>query len=54
MLERGNGKVERTFRLPNDADATRINATFDMGVLSISIPKTYASVGPVVIPIRFC
>lgn len=37
--ERCHGKFERTFTLPADVDADRIDASFKDGVLKIEIPK---------------
>lgn len=39
-VERSYGSFNRSFRLPGDADATRLEASFKDGVLTISIPKT--------------
>ncbi len=41
--ERVSGAFERSFRLPEFVDGNGIQATFDNGVLSISIPKKPAS-----------
>ncbi|PCJ33692.1 MAG: hypothetical protein COA99_15390 [Moraxellaceae bacterium] len=37
--ERVIGAFSRQFRLPKDADVTQVNASFDLGVLSIEIAK---------------
>lgn len=37
--ERYHGAFSRSFTLPNTADATRINATYKDGVLTIRIPQ---------------
>lgn len=37
--ERQYGQFQRTFRLPADADAEKINAEYTDGVLKISVPK---------------
>src|SRR6185312_9864645 len=41
--ERVNGAFERSFRLPEHVDGNAIQATFENGVLLISVPKTPAS-----------
>jgi HSP20 family protein len=41
--ERVSGAFERSFRLPEHVDGNAIQATFQNGVLSISIPKKPAS-----------
>lgn len=38
--ERSYGSFSRSFRLPADADAERLDASFKNGVLTITIPKT--------------
>ncbi|MBV1920625.1 MAG: Hsp20/alpha crystallin family protein [Pseudomonadales bacterium] len=37
--ERVSGAFSRQFRLPKDADATQVNASFEVGVLTININK---------------
>ena len=37
--ERRHGKFERTFSLPADVDADKIDASFKDGILTIEIPK---------------
>lgn len=37
--ERVHGKFNRTFNLPTDSNTSAITASFDQGVLNISIPK---------------
>ena len=37
--EREYGAFQRTFRLPPDADATGVDASFSDGVLTIRVPK---------------
>ncbi|CAM9319849.1 unnamed protein product, partial [Ectocarpus fasciculatus] len=37
------GKVERSFRIPPNAEVHHTKALFENGILSISIPKTTAS-----------
>jgi HSP20 family protein len=39
-IERSFGTFARSMRLPQTADTDRIEATFDKGVLTISVPKT--------------
>ena len=41
--EREYGAFQRSFRLPPDAEQEQIEATFNDGVLSISIPKQSAA-----------
>ena len=38
-IERSYGAFERRFRLPEDADPAKAEATFKKGVLSLTIPK---------------
>lgn len=49
--ERASGSFERVVRLPEHVDGERIEATFDRGVLTISVPKS-ASAQPRKIEIR--
>lgn len=37
--ERAIGQFSRSFRLPDDADGTSIQAKFELGILNITIPK---------------
>jgi len=37
--ERSYGAFERSFSLPNTVDADKVSATFENGVLTVSIPK---------------
>ena len=39
-IERGFGTFARSIRLPQIADTERIEASFDKGVLTVSVPKT--------------
>lgn len=39
-IERGFGSFARSIRLPQTADTDRIEASFDRGVLTVSVPKT--------------
>lgn len=41
-LERSYGSFSRTFTLPSDADAERLDASFKDGVLSIRVPRREA------------
>jgi HSP20 family protein len=43
VSERTLGEFERIVRLPESVDAERIQANFDHGVLTISIPKAQAA-----------
>jgi HSP20 family protein len=38
--ERSYGSFRRSFRLPSDADADRLEASCQDGVLSVTIPRT--------------
>ena len=38
-IERSFGKVQRSFRMPNNVDLDKLASTFRNGVLSISVPK---------------
>jgi HSP20 family protein len=38
-VERSYGKFVRTFALPNDVEIDKINATFDNGLLELTIPR---------------
>jgi len=37
--ERNTGSFSRSFRLPEDADGSAIQAKFELGVLNVTIPK---------------
>jgi HSP20 family protein len=39
-VERSYGSFLRTFRLPDTVEADKVAATFDKGVLTITLPKT--------------
>jgi HSP20 family protein len=41
--ERTYGSFRRSFRLPSDADADRLDASFKDGVLAVTIPRTEAA-----------
>ena len=40
MAERRYGRFSRSFMLPRDVDAERIEADFENGVLTVSVPKS--------------
>jgi HSP20 family protein len=40
QLESGQGPFSRSFRFANDIEPERINAEFNDGVLTITVPKT--------------
>ena len=42
-VERGFGTFARQVRLPRTADAERIEASFDRGVLTVAVPKAEAA-----------
>ena len=44
-VESGFGKFERSLPLPNNIDTENINASYENGVLSISIPKVKGKTG---------
>ena len=39
-IERAYGKFQRSFRLPEDAQAGEIKASYKNGILNLHIPKT--------------
>jgi len=39
-IERRYGSFSRSFELPADVDANNVNATYENGVLELSLPKT--------------
>lgn len=43
VVERSYGSFERSFTLPSDVDGTRVDATFDKGVLKVTLPKLPAA-----------
>lgn len=43
VKERRYGRFHRTIALPASIDAAKIQATFNNGVLDITVPKSYAS-----------
>jgi HSP20 family protein len=42
-IERSFGTFARTIRLPRTADVEKIDASFDKGVLSVTVPKVEAA-----------
>ena len=44
--ERSTGRFERTLQLPERIDADRVNATFDEGVLVITLPNPVPTLPP--------
>lgn len=50
-LERYQGSFSRSFTLPSSADSSRVDASYDKGVLKITIPKK-EEVQPRRIPIK--
>jgi len=42
-IERGYGAFARSVRLPETAESEKIEATFDKGVLTVSVPKAEAA-----------
>lgn len=38
-IERSSGSVQRSIRLPKNVDTTDLKATFDKGVLQLTLPK---------------
>ncbi len=43
FVERRYGAFSRSFSMPRDGDADRMEAAFDKGVLTLTIPKTEAA-----------
>jgi HSP20 family protein len=39
VVERSYGSFARSFRLPFDVNADQVHATFDKGILTVSLPK---------------
>ena len=39
IVERSYGMFERSFTLPGDVDAEKVEASFDKGVLTVTLPK---------------
>lgn len=46
LSERRYGAFERTFRLPESAEADKISAAFEDGVLTVTVPKKAAASKP--------
>lgn len=44
LRERSYGLFQRSFRVPANIDADKIDARFDKGVLKVSLPKTAAAI----------
>ena len=42
-VERRYGSFRRSISLPGDVDASRVQATYDNGVLRLEVPKTAGS-----------
>lgn len=51
LMERNYGKVRRTFRVPESVAIDKIDAHFDNGVLTVTMPKTKKS-APKAIPVK--
>jgi HSP20 family protein len=47
VTERSYGSFRRSFRLPPEADGSKIKASFDKGVLHVDVPKAPARENPV-------
>jgi HSP20 family protein len=50
MLQRSFGLFQRSFAIPDDVDANKIEATFKDGVLSVTLPKTDPQMAPKRLP----
>ena len=46
VSERHYGSFARSFRVPEDVDASKITAKFEKGVLAVTLPKTAAAQKP--------
>lgn len=46
VSERHYGSFARSFRVPEDVDASKIEAKFEKGVLAVTLPKTAAAQKP--------
>jgi HSP20 family protein len=44
LRERSYGSFQRSFRVPEDVDADKIQAQFDKGVLKVTLPKSAAAI----------
>ena len=49
--ERYEGEMSRSIRLPGSIDSSKVSATYENGVLSVTVPKTGRS-GPAQIPVQ--
>ncbi|MDP6342443.1 MAG: Hsp20/alpha crystallin family protein [Alphaproteobacteria bacterium] len=47
LTERSYGSFRRSFRLPPDTDTEKISASFDKGVLHLTVPKPEEKANPV-------
>lgn len=45
-VENNYGRFDRSFRLPGDADKASVSASYDAGILKVSIPRTQSSDPP--------
>jgi HSP20 family protein len=45
MMERRYGSFQRSLRLPDTVDEDRVEASFDNGVLKVSLPKRPEAIG---------
>jgi len=53
MMERRHGSFQRSVQLPDTVDEDKVEASFDNGVLKVSLPKRPAAIGKHrTIPIR--
>jgi HSP20 family protein len=43
VMERSYGMFERSFTIPSEVDAAKVEATFDKGVLKVTLPKLPAA-----------
>ena len=51
-MERSYGPFRRVFELPADIDPDGVSATFEDGVLRVTLPKGASSAGPAKVPIE--
>ena len=42
-IERSYGAYQRSFRIPGGVDSTKVEATYEAGVLKVSLPKPETS-----------
>jgi HSP20 family protein len=45
MMERRHGSFQRSVRLPDTVDEDKVEASFDNGVLKVSLPKRPGAIG---------